>query len=108
MLRSHGEDELAERALSVTDEELKRIGELGDHYAFSELALAMGGSMGGARALSLATIDVLESTPRDLRWTRTEGEREMGWSDELSDAEIARHRALRLHAVAEQQPPPHA
>ena len=37
-----------------------------------------GGSMGGARALSMATIDVLEGTPRDLRWPRSELEREMG------------------------------
>ena len=35
MLRSHGEDELAERALSVTDGDLKRIGELGECYAFA-------------------------------------------------------------------------
>jgi hypothetical protein len=52
---------------------------LGASYAFSEEALAFsGGSMGGARALSMATIDVLEGTPRDLRWPRTEPEREMG------------------------------
>src|SRR2546423_10116255 len=53
MLRSHGENALAERALSVTDDELKRIGELGGCYAFSEHAMATGGSMGGARALSM-------------------------------------------------------
>jgi hypothetical protein len=107
MLRSHGEDELAERALLVTDDELKRIGELGGCYAFSELAMATGGSMGGARALSMATIDVLEGTPRDLRWPRSELERELGWYD-LSDAEFARDRALRLHCLEELQPPPHA
>ena len=60
MLRGHGEEELSERALSVTDDELKRIGELGECYAFSKRAMATGGSMGGARALSMATIDVLE------------------------------------------------
>jgi hypothetical protein len=54
MLRSHGEDELAERALSLTDDELTRIGTLGAYYAFSEQAMALGGSMGGTRALSLA------------------------------------------------------
>jgi hypothetical protein len=78
MLRSHGEDDLAERALSLTDDELTRIGELGAYYAFSEQAMASGGSMGGTRALSLATIDVLETTGRDLRWSRTERERAMG------------------------------
>ena len=64
MLSSHGEDELAERALSVTDDELKRIGELGECYAFSERAMATGGSMGGARALSMATIDVSRARAR--------------------------------------------
>lgn len=107
MLRSHGEDELAERALSVTDDELRRIGELGECYAFSERAMATGGSMGGARALSMATIDVLDRTPRDLRWPRSELEREMGWYD-LSDAEFAGDRALRLHCLEELQPHPHA
>jgi hypothetical protein len=67
MLREHGEDELAERAPSLSDDELARIGALGGYYAFSEDAMALGGSMGGARALSLATIDVLEGTGRDLR-----------------------------------------
>jgi hypothetical protein len=68
-LRIHGEDDLAEGVLSITDEELKRIGELADHYAFSgEHALASGASMGTARALSLATVDVREGAPRELRW----------------------------------------
>jgi hypothetical protein len=77
MLRSHGEDNLAERALSLTDVELTRIQELGAYDAWSEQALALHGSMGAARALSLATIDVLENTGRDLHWTRTKGELEM-------------------------------
>ena len=51
MLRSHGEDDLAERVASITDDELTRIGRLGAYYAFSEDALALGGSMGGTRAL---------------------------------------------------------
>jgi hypothetical protein len=100
MLRSLGEEDLAQRVLSLTDDELKRIRELGACYAFSERAMATGGSMGGARALSMATIDVLEGVPRDLRCPRTELEREMGWYD-LSDAEIARDRALRVHCLAE-------
>ena len=54
----------------MTDGELKRIGERGYHYAFSEHALALGPSMGGARALSLATVDALEGASRDLRWER--------------------------------------
>src|SRR6202012_1300004 len=67
MLRQHGEDDLAVRALVLSDDELARIGTLGAYYAFSEDAMALGGSMGGARALSLATIDVLETTGRALR-----------------------------------------
>ena len=72
MLRSHGEDDLADRAASLTDDELTRIGRLGAYYAFSEDAMALGGSMGGTRALSLATIDVLEDTWRDLRRHHTD------------------------------------
>jgi hypothetical protein len=37
MLREHGEDDLAERALSLSDDELARIGTLGAYYAFSDL-----------------------------------------------------------------------
>lgn len=99
MLRSHGEDGLAERALLLTDDELKRIGELGAYYAFSEQAMALGGSMGGTRALSLATIDVLESTGRDLRWSRTERELEFGSAEEWTEVDVARDRALRVHAI---------
>ena len=75
MLREHGEDDLAERALALSDDELARIGTLGAYYAFSEDAMALGGSMGGSRALSLAAIDVLEGTGRDLGLSRTEWER---------------------------------
>ena len=69
--------------------------------------MATGGSMGGARALSMAAIDVLEGTPRDLHQPRSELEREMG-SYDVSDAEFARDRALRLHCLEELQPSPHA
>lgn len=40
MLRQHGEDDLAERALSLSDDALARIGTLGAYYAFSEDAMA--------------------------------------------------------------------
>lgn len=105
MLTSHGEDDLAERALSLTDDELARIGTLGAYYAWSEEALAYGGSMGGARSLSLATVDVLESSQRDLRWHHTNAELEFGWGDEPDAVERARDRSLRLHAAEQQQPP---
>jgi hypothetical protein len=104
MLRSHGEDDLAARASSITDDELTRIWTLGAYYAWSEDALALGGSMGGARALSLATIDVLERTGRDLRRHRTDSEIAFGWSEEPDASERATDRELRLRAAENQLP----
>jgi hypothetical protein len=82
VLRSHGEDDLAERVASITDDELTRIGRLGAYYAFSEEALTLGASMGGARALSLASIHVLDGTGRDLRRHHSDRELEWGWAAE--------------------------
>jgi hypothetical protein len=104
MLREHGEDDLAERALSLSDDELARIGTLGAYYAFSEDAMALGGSMGGTRALSLATIDVLEDTGRDLRWSRTEWEREGSSFDRFAEGDVVSDRELRRHAAEQQIP----
>ncbi len=104
MLRKHGEDDLAERAVSVSDDELARIGTLANYYAFSEDAMALGGSMGGARALSLATIDVLEATWRDLRWSRPELEGEGSLFDEFVEVDVVRDRELRRHATEQQIP----
>jgi hypothetical protein len=104
MLREYGEDELAERALSLSDDELARIGTLGGYYAFSEDAMTLGGSMGGARALSLATIDVLEDTGRDLRRHHSEREVSLGFSEEPDASERAQDRELRRHAVERQIP----
>jgi len=79
MLRSHGEDDLADRSASLADDELTRIRTLGAYYAWSDDALALGGGMGGARALSLATIDVLEGSGRDLRRHHTDSE--LAWRE---------------------------
>lgn len=96
MLRQHGEDDLAERVLSCSDDELARVATLGSYYAFSEDAIALGGSMGGARALSLATIDVLENTGRDLRLNRPEWQQEgSSFDDDVRDRELRRHAAER-------------
>jgi hypothetical protein len=46
MLRSHGEDDLAARASSITDDELTRIRTLGAYYAWFEDALALRGQHG--------------------------------------------------------------
>ena len=104
MLRQHGEDDLAERALSLSDDELARIGTLGGYYAFSEHAMALGGSMGGTRALSLAAIDVLEGTGRDLRRHHSEREVASGMPVEPSANERAQDRELRRHAADRQIP----
>ena len=104
MLREHGEDELVERAPTLSDDELARIGTLGAYYAFSEDAMALGGSMGGSRALSLATIDVLEHTGRDLRVSRTEREREGSSFDRFAEHDVVMDRRLRRHAAERQIP----
>lgn len=97
-LRDYGDDDLAERSLMTTDEELNRIGILGAHYAFSDEAMEHGGSMGGARALSLAALDVLEGTDRDLHRTRSQAELNNGWPEELNEQELERIRVVRLTA----------
>jgi hypothetical protein len=104
MLREHGEDDLAERALTLSDDELARIGTLANYYAFSEDAMALGGSMGGSRALSLAAIDVLEGTGRDLRLSRTERERQGSSFDEFAEHDVVQDRELRRHAAEQQIP----
>ena len=104
MLRQHGEEELADRALSASDDELARIGTLGAYYAWSDDAIELGGSMGGTRALSLASIDVLEDTRRDLRLSRTEGERWGSSFDRLAESDRVMDRELRRHAAERQIP----
>jgi hypothetical protein len=101
----HGEDEIAERAFSLSGYELARIGTLGAYYAFSEDAMALGGSMGATRALSLAKIDVLENTGRDLRLSRTERELEFDSVDEWTEVDVARDCASRANASTAQLPP---
>lgn len=104
MLRTHGEDDLAERALSLSDDELARIKTLGGYYAWSEDAMALGVSLGGARAMSLAAIDVLEDTGRDLRRHHSEPKVSWGLSEEPDANDRARERDLRSHAVERQIP----
>jgi hypothetical protein len=81
-LLAHGEDDLVGRVPSLTDDELKRIGERADYYAFSgEHAVPpLGASMGVSRALSLAAVDVLEGASRELQWK--EGQRDRSAEEE--------------------------
>jgi hypothetical protein len=90
--------------VSLTDDELTRIRTLGAYYAWSDDALALRGSMGGARALSLATIYVVEGTGRDLRRRHTEAEVAFGWSVQPDASDRARDREVRRHASERQQP----
>jgi len=66
--------------------------------------MALGGSRGGTRALSLATIDVLEDTGRDLRRSRTEWELQSGRPDRFIEGDLVRDRELRRHAAERQIP----
>jgi hypothetical protein len=66
-LLAHDEDDLAEWVPSVTDQDLKRIGELSEQYLLSEEVRAgREGSMGTTKAVSLAAVDVLEGASREL------------------------------------------
>jgi hypothetical protein len=75
-LLAHDEKELVERVPSVTDAELKRIGERADYYAFSSEDAMPNDSMGTSRAVSLAAVEVLEGASRELK--RRDGERDPG------------------------------
>ena len=66
--------------------------------------MELGGSMGGTRALSLASIDVLENKGRDLRWSRTEWEREGSSFDRFAEGDVVMDRELRRHAAEQQIP----
>jgi hypothetical protein len=76
MLLAHDEQELVERLPSLTDDELERIGERAGYLAFGSDDAKRNGSMGGSRAISLAAVEVLEGTSRELR--RKDGERDPG------------------------------
>jgi len=89
MLLAHGEDDLVERVPSVTDAELKRIGERADYYAFSSEHAVRHGSMGTLRAISLAAVDVLEGASRELQ--RKDGQR-----DPSAEEQALRRLNLRL------------
>lgn len=76
-LPQYREVELAERVMTITDAQLDRICELAAYYAWSDDALELlGGSMGGARAACLATVDVLEGSMRDLHQSQSLQERD--------------------------------
>jgi hypothetical protein len=73
-LLAHDEHDLVRRAPAVTDEELRRIGERADWLAFSSQDALPDDSMGTSRAISLAAVEVLEDSSRELK--RRCGERD--------------------------------
>ncbi len=75
-LLAHDEKELVERVPSVTDNELKRIGERAEYYLFSSEDVYPTAAFGTSTAVSLAVVDVLEGASRELR--RWDGERDPG------------------------------
>lgn len=105
MLRAHGEDDLARKAASFTDDEMARIGTLGAYYAWSEDAFALDSGMGGTRALALATIDVIEGNRRDLHFHHSQVEVEhFGLSRKPDAREREVDRLLRRRATERQRP----
>ena len=75
-LLAHDEHDLVERVPSVTDEELTRIGERADYYAFSSEDATRNGGQGTTRSVSLAAVEVLEGAARESK--RSCGERDPG------------------------------
>jgi hypothetical protein len=70
-LRTYGEDAVATAALDADDAQLKAIFDRADHYLYSdEFAKPSGASPFIAEALSRAAVEVIEGTPRPLRWKR--------------------------------------
>lgn len=101
LLPQYGEMNLAGRVLTITDTELERIGDLAGYYAWSQEALGLlGGSMGGVRAMCLATIDVLEGNLRDPRQRQSLQELHSG-TPERSDVELELERSLRVRVTTD-------
>ena len=65
-LRSYGEDSIAMKLMSVSDEDFKRIGERAFDYA-CQPATPSGRGMLLAKALALASVEVIEGVHRELR-----------------------------------------
>jgi hypothetical protein len=104
LLPQYGEVDLAERVLTITDAELDPIGELAAYYAWSDDALKLlDGSIGGIRAVCLATIDVLEGNIRDPRQSQSQQERHWG-TPEPQPVQIEQEHSLRLRATVDEQP----
>lgn len=104
VLPQYGEADLTTRVLTITDAELDRVGELAAYYAWSQDALELfGGSMGGVRAMCLATIDVLEGNLREPRLSQSLQESQ--WGTPIRDAiQLEQEHSLRRRAVADGRP----
>ena len=63
-LRTYGEDELAARIPSLSEAEIQRIGEVADRYLYTPERPLI------AKAVALATVNVLEGASRPLKRNR--------------------------------------
>ena len=70
-LRTYSENAVAAAIVGASEEILERIFDRADHYVYSdEFAKPSGASPFLAEALSRAAIEVIEGSPRPLRWKR--------------------------------------
>lgn len=65
ILWTYGEDSLAARAESLSDQEIERLQEIADTYAMTPVT-PPGAGMLIARACALAAVEVMEGRPRPL------------------------------------------
>ena len=69
-LRAYGEDAVAEKLPTISDEAFFRIGERAFDYSCMPTTLKSGAGMLIAKALALAAVEVIEGAPRALRRKR--------------------------------------
>jgi hypothetical protein len=63
-LRTYGEDELAARISTLSDAEMQKIGEVADRYLYTPERPLI------AKAVAMATVEVLEGAGRPLKRAR--------------------------------------
>ena len=69
-LRAYGEDAVAAKLSSISDEDCARIGKRAFDYACMPTTKKSGGGMLLDKALALAAVEVIEGAPRELRRRR--------------------------------------
>jgi hypothetical protein len=70
-LRTYGEDDIAVALEGADRERLQQIFDRADHYLYSDkFSKPSGASPLIAEALARAAVEIVEGTPRPLRWKR--------------------------------------